>query len=144
MIYIILILLALPFLLLGLLSITAKVPETGLVDGQLRPCPNSPNCVSSEEEKGRAYIKPLDYDSTAAEAWDRLKNAVQAIGGRIEADQDHYLRATFRTAIYRFVDDLECRLDPDNNVIHLRSASRAGHSDLGVNRKRVERLRERF
>ena len=144
MIYWILALIVLPFLVFAGLSCATKAPATGLVDGRLRPCPNKPNCVSSEAEGTPAYIEPLAFDGPPEEAWPRLKTAVQDIGGRVEEESDTYLRATFRSRVFRFVDDLECRLDAENRVIHGRSASRVGYSDLGVNRKRVERLRARF
>ena len=66
------------------------------------------------------------------------------MGGQIEQDTGAYLWAAFRSKGYRFVDDLECRMDIDSKVIHVRSASRVGHSDLGVNRKRVEALRSKM
>ena len=66
------------------------------------------------------------------------------MGGKIEADQDGYLWAVFTSRIFRFKDDLECRLAAPENLIHVRSASRLGYSDLGVNRKRVEALHKNF
>ena len=66
------------------------------------------------------------------------------MGGRIEAESDHYLAATFSSAIFGFVDDLEIRVDSSERVIHIRSASRVGHSDMGVNRKRTELLRKLY
>jgi len=65
-------------------------------------------------------------------------------GGRIEEVDDSFLHATFRSSLFRFVDDVSCRLDDENNRIHIRSASRVGYSDFGVNRKRVEQLRKQF
>lgn len=57
---------------------------------------------------------------------------------------DHYLAATFTSAIFRFVDDLELRIDPRQEVIHIRSASRVGRRDGGVNRRRVEKFKAQF
>jgi len=73
-----------------------------------------------------------------------VKRAIEAMGGRILEEQPGYLHAIFVSRLFRFVDDLELRLDEGAGVIQVRSASRVGHSDFGVNRKRVERLRERF
>ncbi len=118
-----------------------KRPATlGLHHGQLRPCPASPNCVCSEAadrtdpEHGVAPI-PLH-----AGAWARLKQNITAQGGVIDQDDDHYLHATFTSSLFRFVDDLELRLDRDAGVIHIRSASRVGRSDFGVNRQRVNHI----
>ncbi len=116
----------------------------GLVEGRLRPCPKSPNCVCSEEEAKSSHIAPIRFAGDPAAAWCALKDEVTATGGEIVTEQEAYLHATFRTRIFRFVDDLECRLDREAGVIHVRSASRLGWSDLGVNRRRVEALRERF
>ncbi len=118
--------------------------STGLQDGVLAPCPNKPNCVCSEARGGSAFIEPLVFEGDAAVAWQRAKQAVTATGGDIKETQDNYLRSTYTTRWLRFVDDLELRLDKESGVIHVRSASRVGHSDFGVNRKRVEKLRVEF
>ena len=143
MLYALAVLLSIPCLLLAILSLTAKAPDAGLVEGRLRPCPSTPNCVCSEDEDTPASIEPLAFEASAEAAWDAVKEAVQAMGGQIEKDDGDYLHAAFTSTLFRFVDDLELRLDEEARVIHVRSASRAGHSDLGVNRKRVEELRRR-
>lgn len=66
------------------------------------------------------------------------------MGGQIEEVDDHFLHATFRSRLFRFTDDVACRLDNDTNSIQIRSASRVGYSDFGINRKRVEELRKRL
>ncbi len=133
---------ALSFLSLSCSS-TAKHPA-GLAAGTLSPCPDSPNCVLSEQEDSSAYIKPLAFSLPPEQAWQALKLSIQSMGGTIEQAEDNYLWATFRSTIMRFVDDVECRLDSEQSIIHLRSASRVGHSDFGVNRKRMEKLRQIF
>jgi len=60
---------------------------------------------------------------------------------QIVSVSDDYLHAEFTSAIFRFVDDVECLIDAANQTIHIRSASRVGYWDLGANRRRVERLR---
>ncbi len=77
-------------------------------------------------------------------AWQKLKQVIQAQGGKLVEDKEDYLHATFTSTLFRFIDDLELSLDENNKLIHIRSASRVGHSDLGQNRKRVERLRNDF
>jgi len=117
--------------------------KPGLVEGRLSPCPGSPNCVSSEEE-GSSQIDPLSFKGTPEQAWDCLRGAVVNGGGKIEEDASPYLWATFRTKLFRFVDDIEFRMDVASQIVHVRSASRVGYSDLGANRKRVETLRSSF
>lgn len=121
-----------------------RARETGLLNGRLRSCPGTPNCVASEDSGKDSYIEPLEFSGEPGAAWEHAKEALTGLGGRIEKDTGDYLWATFRSRIWRFVDDTELRLDAAGKVIHVRSASRVGKGDLGVNRKRVERLRNLF
>jgi len=116
-------------------------PPLGLVAGHLHPCPASPNCVSSEaaENDAEHYIKSLP--ARDGKAWAKMASAIENLGGHIVVNDGQYLHATFTSALFRYVDDVEARLDASERVIHLRSASRVGHSDLGVNCRRVESLR---
>jgi len=116
-------------------------PHVGLVDGRLIPCPNMPNCVCSESRASPSYIAPFEFAGTADSAWNEAKRVLQEAGGVIQKELPGYLWASFTTKWLHFVDDVEFRLDADRHVIHVRSASRVGRSDFGVNRKRVERLR---
>ena len=119
---------------------------TGLVSGRLAPCPAKPNCVSSEAgEDADHQIAPLDYAGTNPQAaWAEIQQVIAELGGEITLAGDAYLAATFTSSLFRFVDDVECRLDPLKEQIQIRSASRVGHSDLGVNRKRVEAINNAF
>ncbi len=113
----------------------------------LAPCPDSPNCVSSQapETDREHYIAPLRFTGDAADAWQRLKTAVlMEKRVTIVAEQEDYLHAEMRSLIFRFVDDIEFSLAADTGLIHVRSASRVGHSDFGVNRKHVERIRAAY
>lgn len=121
-----------------------RKPRLGMRGGRLSGCPGSPNCVCSEDKGKPSWIEPLTFQGTPDEAWKVLKDAVKKLGGTIEKEGEGYLWATFRTKLFRFVDDVEFRMDAERRVIHVRSASRVGYSDLGVNRKRVELLRTRF
>lgn len=107
----------------------------GLVDGKLAPLPAKPNCVSSEagtDEKKR--VAPIEDTSLKA-----MSAAIMDTGGLITDTTQSYLRAEYRTSLYKFVDDVEVRMD--GKTAHIRSASRVGYSDRGVNRKRVEAIR---
>jgi uncharacterized protein (DUF1499 family) len=119
----------------------------GVNNGKLAPCPNKPNCVSSQADPSDKYhsIAPLKFTRDAKSAMQRLAKVVQA-QPRTEIVQqtDTYLYAEFSTALMGYVDDVEFMALPEQKLIHVRSASRLGHSDLGVNRKRVEALRAEF
>jgi uncharacterized protein (DUF1499 family) len=116
----------------------------GMTDGKLPPCPRRPNCISSEEDAGSAQIEPLAFSGTPGAAWECLKRAIQSIGGTIELESDGYIWAVFKTTVFRFVDDMDFRIDPRNRVVHLRSASRIGYYDFGVNNRRTAALRQSF
>jgi len=115
----------------------------GLVEAKLTKCPDTPNCLCSEYKSDvDHYVEPLVMsEQRAAEVLSRLKTVILRMGGSINVEKADYLAATFTSSIFRFVDDLEIRVDPDKNQVQLRSASRVGHGDGGVNRKRIERLK---
>ena len=89
-------------------------------------------------------IEPLAFTGTPEAAQECLKRAIQGIGGAIEFESDGYIWAVFKTTVFRFIDDMEFRIDPRNRVVHLRSASRIGYYDFGVNRRRTAALRQSF
>lgn len=136
-----LLILCLSLLLVGFACASRPATALGLHNGQLQPCPNSPNCVCSERAGSAAFIAPLPLKGLAKDAWARAKAGIKATGGVVQRQEAAYLWATYTTSILRFVDDVELRLDAEQGVIHLRSASRVGYSDFGLNRKRVEALR---
>ena len=116
------------------------------LDG-LACCPSTPNCVSSDAEGHAHKVLPLQLSTivTAGEAWQAVREFVSTLPRtRIINETDHYLHAECRSAMFGFVDDLELQLRPIEGVIAVRSAARLGYSDLGVNRRRVERLRRRL
>jgi uncharacterized protein (DUF1499 family) len=112
-------------------------------DGRLAPCPPTPNCVTSESATDATHaIRPLGGGPGGQAAiWQALRAAVLADGGHIVSEDEKYLAATFTSRIFRFVDDFEARCNADGPAIEVRSASRVGRGDMGVNRARVERLR---
>jgi uncharacterized protein (DUF1499 family) len=117
----------------------------GLSSGRLAACPDSPNCVSSQSADPRHAIDPLRYEGTAQKARERLVKAISGMKrARIVMAEERYIHAEFTSAFFRFVDDVEFLLDDGTRTIHVRSASRVGYSDFGVNRRRVEEIRSRF
>lgn len=115
-----------------------------LVGGYLPSCHGKSNCVSSENFDGDAYVEPFKFSGSLVRQWQSLQDEILEMGGKIEEVNDQFLHATFKSTVFRFVDDVTCRLDDETNSIQIRSASRFGYSDFGVNRKRVEELRRRL
>ena len=114
----------------------------GVTQGKLAVCPASPNCVSSQAEDEVHRVSPLSLSGSAPEAMAALVLVVDATPGvTVVTHTDNYLHAEYRSRMFRFVDDLEVFIDEEEQMIHFRSASRMGYSDLGVNRRRVEALK---
>jgi uncharacterized protein (DUF1499 family) len=130
----------------SVLSCSGKIPSNlGVKDGKLAPCPNSPNCVSSQTDDPLHKIEPITYKSGRAQAHAILVDVIKNLKRtKIVAEKEDYIYAEFTSAMFRFVDDVEFYFDNSKNVIHVRSASRLGYSDMGVNRKRIEQIRKLF
>jgi uncharacterized protein (DUF1499 family) len=108
----------------------------------LAPCPSSPNCVSSDAGDAAHRVPAFELAAPAPDAWRAARLAVAGLPRtRIVTETPDYLRAECASALFGFVDDLELQLRPAEGRIAVRSASRLGHGDLGVNRRRVEGLR---
>ena len=130
-------------MLLGVLSISCVGPASAYDGTRLGACPSSPNCVCSEmTPESPAFIEPwsIPHEVAPEVAFEALAGLVSERAS-IESREPLYLHAVFKTRWLRFRDDFEARLDPEARVIHVRSASRLGHSDLGANRARVNKLR---
>lgn len=127
-----------------LFSCAGKRPANlGVHAGGLAPCPSTPNCVSSDATDEGHAIDALALAAEPGVAWTAARDAVAALPRTTVVTQSEgYLHAECASALFGFVDDLELQLRPDDGIIAVRSASRLGRSDLGVNRKRVEGLRE--
>jgi uncharacterized protein (DUF1499 family) len=112
---------------------------------KLAPCPNSPNCVSSQAADEGHFIAPFKITGNVEEAWTALKKALTSQSRTvITGETDDTLHAEATSLVFRFVDDVDAILDADAGLIHIRSASRTGYGDFGVNRKRVEKLRSQL
>jgi uncharacterized protein (DUF1499 family) len=132
---------------MGLFSGT-RPDQLGAVDGRLAPCKPTPNCVSSFADPASDtghYIAPLRFRGDPEAAFEKLKGVVRGSERvTVVRDEPRYLYAEFRTRFMGFVDDVEFLLDPADKSIGVRSASRLGRRDFGVNRERVESLRAAF
>ena len=127
---------------------SGTMPTLGVNNGELAPCPKTPNCVSSQADDKEHFIEPIIFAGSQQQAHDRLLQVIESEKRtKIITDQQDYIRVEFTSALFRFVDDVEFyfpEMNADETVIHTRSASRVGTSDLGVNRKRIERIRSKF
>jgi uncharacterized protein (DUF1499 family) len=120
----------------------ARPAQLGLSAGGLAPCPASPNCVSSDAADSAHAIPPLDLAVAPDQAWRAARAALEGMPRtRVVTDTGSYLHAECTSAIFRFVDDLELQLRAGEGRIAMRSASRLGYGDMGVNRRRAENLR---
>ena len=117
----------------------------GVRDGRLAPLPSSPNAVSSQADDPSRRVEPLPFTGDPAVAMHKLRGVIEAMPRtRIVRVEVNYLHAAFTSRIFRFVDDVEFLADPEASVIHVRSASRVGYSDMGANRARVEAIRQAY
>jgi uncharacterized protein (DUF1499 family) len=127
---------------------SGTMPKLGLNDGQLMPCPKTPNCVNSQAVDEKHFIQPIRFMGARQEAQRALIKLLEADKRtKIRVAEEDYIRAEFTSMIFRFVDDVEFYLLPieaEQTIIHVRSASRIGYSDFGVNRKRVEQIRSKI
>lgn len=145
---------ALLVLMAGQMGMFSGLPpgDLGVRDGRLKPPSLTPNSVSSQAalypdhpQHAYATIRPIAYSGGAPEAMARLTRLLEQTPGCVLVKREAgYLYAQWTTQRLKFTDDVEFLLDPVASVIHVRSASRLGSGDLGVNRLRVEALRARF
>ncbi|MCA9231619.1 MAG: DUF1499 domain-containing protein [Planctomycetales bacterium] len=141
------------FLLLGVFLLAVRwgnsrsqpAHSPGLTDDGLADCPDTPNCVSSQRSDPEHFITPIPFTQSAEEAQRRLEDIIGALPrNRIVTRRPGYLHAEFRSFLLGFVDDAEFVIDDSEQLILMRSASRVGRSDLGVNRRRMEEIRTKF
>ncbi|MBA3581607.1 MAG: DUF1499 domain-containing protein [Gammaproteobacteria bacterium] len=151
-------------LALSLLNACSGEPpkNIGVRDGLLAACPDTPNCVQSQTKELPSYIEPLVVavnadiniagadtavaDATAgAAAITQIASIINSLPRtKIINQTEHYLRAEFTSRLMRYVDDVEFYFDAKKGVLQVRSASRMGHSDMGVNRERIEHIRDLY
>lgn len=127
--------------------LSRKTPNLGIREHKLRPCPNKPNCVCSEhyDHGNRNHIEAITYHGIEADiAWKILTAIIKTQGGILKQNSENYLWAHFVTRFWHFTDDFEARLDKDQEIIHIRCASRVGYSDFGTNARRVEHIKSAF
>ena len=119
--------------------------DLGLSNGRLKPPPSSPNAVSSQATDADHRVEPLAYAGTRERALASLRAIVEHTPRTriVEANPD-YLYVEYTSALMGFVDDVEFYFPPNEKLVHVRSASRLGYRDFGVNRNRIEAIRLRL
>lgn len=132
----------------GLVRLSRNQPQTeeiplGVANGRLTDCPGTPNCVSTQADPSDTvhYVEPVPYEGSLENLVDRLvawiENEERA---EIVRTEENYIRAVFSSRVFGFRDDVEILVD--QHVVHVRSASRVGRGDMGVNRDRYTRIRD--
>jgi len=125
-----------------LISGCSAVRSEDVGSTSLSSCPESPNCVSTKAQDNRHKINAFHLKGDFTKNWLEIQRVLAALprSAVVKADE-RYLHATFKSRVFRFVDDLELFLNPSTGIISIRSAARTGYWDFGVNRRRVEQLR---
>lgn len=109
---------------------------------EFKPCPDSPNCVSSLSSDPRHAVAPIAFKGSASQARRKLLEVIRSMPrSRVVCDEGACLHVEYTSALFGFVDDVEFFIDDERHLVHVRSASRTGYWDLGANRKRVEEIR---
>jgi len=127
--------------LIWLIGCSGTAPPT---IGQFAKCPDKPNCVSTRSPTSLHAIAPLTYKSSQEEAKVKLLKVIKSMQlTHVVTNKDDFLHIEFTSKIFRFIDDVEFYFE-DPGTIHFRSASRVGHSDMGVNGERMEEIRKHF
>ncbi len=114
----------------------------GVSNSHLAVCPDSPNCVISQDGDSKHAIAPIKYHTDRDVAQKTLLKVLTVVPRtEVVETTDNYIHALSKSRIFGFIDDVEFYFPKNENVIHLRSAARTGDSDLGVNRRRLEQIR---
>jgi uncharacterized protein (DUF1499 family) len=137
---------ALFLIVIGALGCVSDIRDSrSKTPADLAPCPDSPNCVSTKSNDQGHAMPPLPYLKSGRESMDRLVGIVQEMKrANIVTATPTYLHVEFRSALFRFVDDVEFVLEDSARVIHFRSASRTGYYDFGANRRRMKGISDRY
>jgi uncharacterized protein (DUF1499 family) len=118
---------------------------TPKTDNILTPCPKTPNCVSSLSADKAHFIEPFTYKGEIIDTQHAILGILNSMNRvRVVMLEDDYIHAEFVSSVFRFVDDVEFYFDDEQKLIQVKSASRVGYSDLGVNRRRIEKIRKQF
>ena len=127
-----------------LFSCAGQTPkDIGVFNNKFSPCPESPNCVSSDANDKDHFIQVFKLNQSLENNWKNIFDMVSSLSRtKIISFNEQYIHAECSSAIFGFVDDLQLHLRKKDEIVAVKSASRLGYSDFGVNRRRVTDLRE--
>ena len=110
---------------------------------QLKECPTSPNCVSTQTQQEDKKMDPIPFEQDPKEVMEIIKGIVESRPRtNLENESNNLLHYTFKSCLFGFIDDVEFLINAEQKLIHFRSASRTGYSDLGVNKNRMTELKK--
>jgi uncharacterized protein (DUF1499 family) len=138
--------LAITAILIGMISCKREVHQNiGLKDGVLKPCPNMPNCIGSmHKDDTEHYNQAWKYQTTKSKAIQALLIILESNGkASIISSSENYIHAEYTISLFGFVDDVEFYF-PDTGLIHYRSASRVGYWDVGANKSRLKKIKNKL
>lgn len=122
-----------------------QVPTLGVTDGKFAPISKKPNNVSSQTDSSEKVVAPLPFKDSTEATMTAIKQAVTTYGGAtIKTETQDYLYLVFTTSLMKYNDDVEFWLDTNAKQVHFRSSSRAGYSDMGLNRQRYDAIAELY
>ena len=132
------------FVLMGMVwAKTASQPELGIHDGKLLPLPKKPNGVATQSGKTEQHMEPIPYSGDREAARQELLQILNQLPHTTLIKEDsEYIWIEFRSPFFGFPDDVEFSFE--DSLIHFRAAARLGHSDMGVNYKRMENIKTLF
>lgn len=125
-------------------SFNNKLPDgLGVTDGLLKVCSKSPNCISTQAESNDTihYIEPIIFVGEPKDTQLLIESyMLTQERGRIVASSFGYVHFEVKSKLIGYIDDVEFYFPEADSVVHIRSASRVGYSDMGVNRERVRKI----
>lgn len=132
------------FIVLG--GCVSETPILGVEQGKLTQCPSKPNCVNSQAGNSEHFIESINVNKTQLETKNLLLKVISDRKNTVLKEvRDDYIKVEFLSKIFGFTDDVEFYfpvINSNTTIVHVRSASRVGYSDFGVNRKRIEAIRD--
>lgn len=121
------------------------VPKLGVENGKLKGLPSTPNAVSTQTDDMERRIEPLDFAESLEETREALMKSVESYGNyRLVSQDENYIHVEFKTETMGYKDDVEFYLDRREKIVHVRSSSRIGYSDGGLNKRRYQAIRESY
>lgn len=122
-----------------------KKRTVGIINGKLHPCPKSPKCISSQSSDKKNKLEPINYDTPLEEAKSKIQTITKSFKrSKLITETENYLYFEFRTAFWKFVDDVEFLFNDAEKTIHFRSSARFGYYDWRVNRSRMKKIKQIF